>query len=126
LDAWPLSGRAVNDKDNRISILSFVLPAYRIAPQLPRNRGGRSTDHRSDLPQRLTLGTQYGDLFTLGEGQAPTLQITAPPRPDTTGLKQDPAPGTPARIDPSNGISDEITSLHPGPKNLQKIRPHMN
>jgi len=74
----------------------------------------------------LTLGAQYGDLFTLGEGQASTLQITAPPRPDTPGFKQDPAPGTPARIDRNNGISDEITSLHSGPKNLQKIRPYMN
>ncbi|MET3949152.1 hypothetical protein ABIB49_003880, partial [Arthrobacter sp. UYCu512] len=44
----------------------------------------------------------------------------------TPGLGQDPAPSPPARIDRHNSVSDEITGLHPGPKNLQEIRPQMN
>ncbi len=74
----------------------------------------------------IAPGTQYCDLLDLGERQAPALQITAPPGPDTTGLMQDPAPGTPARIDRSHGFGDEIIRPHPGPKNLQEIRPQMN
>lgn len=54
---------------------------------------------------------QYCDLLSLGEGQATTLQITATAGPDAAGLKQDPAPGPPARIDRSHGIGDEITGL---------------
>jgi hypothetical protein len=38
----------------------------------------------------------------------------------------DPAPGPPARVDRHNGFSDEISGLHPGPKQLQKIRSYVN
>jgi hypothetical protein len=72
------------------------------------------------------LGAQYCDLLTLAEGQTPALQIPAPPGPDAARQNQHPAPGTPARIDRSHGIGDEITRLHPGPKNLQEIRPQIN
>jgi hypothetical protein len=74
----------------------------------------------------MSLGAQHCDLLTLGEGQAPALQIPAAARPDTPGLGQDPAPGPPVRIDRHNGVSDEITGLHTGPKQLQKIRSYVN
>jgi hypothetical protein len=47
-------------------------------------------------------------------------------RPDTAGPGQNPAPGPSARVDRHNGIGDEITGLHPGPKQLQKIRSYVN
>jgi hypothetical protein len=101
-------------------------PGHRVAPQLPGDRRGRSANHGPDPAQRVSLGAQHRDLFTLGEGQATALQIPAPPRPDTPGLRQDPSPGPPARIDRHNSVRDEITSLHPGPKQLQKIRSYVN
>ncbi|WP_162256345.1 hypothetical protein [Arthrobacter sp. Soil736] len=74
----------------------------------------------------MPLGAHHRDLFTLGEGQATALKIPAAAGPDTSGLGQDPAPGPPARIERHNGVGDEIAGLHPGPKQLQKIRSYVN
>jgi hypothetical protein len=74
----------------------------------------------------MSLGAQHRDLFTLSEGQAPALQTPAAAWPNTAGLGQDPAPGPPARINRRNSVSDEITGLHPGPKQLQKIWSYVN
>jgi hypothetical protein len=49
-----------------------------------------------------------------------------PRRGLTPPASASPAPGPPARIDRHNGVSDEITGLHPGPKQLQKIRSYVN
>src|SRR5690349_6321225 len=86
-----------------------------VAAQLPRHRGGRPAYHRADLPERASLGAQYCDLLTLSEGQTPALQITAAPGPDAARLNQNTAPGTPARIDQSHSLGNEVTRLHPGP-----------
>ena len=101
-------------------------PGHRITSKLPGHRRGRPADHDPDPAQRVSLSTHHRDLLTLGESQAPALQIPPPARPDTPGLGQYPPPGPPARIDRHNGISDEITGLHPGPKQLQKIQSYVN
>ncbi|MDO5727876.1 MAG: hypothetical protein Q4Q03_08125 [Bowdeniella nasicola] len=66
------------------------------------------------------------DLLTLGEREAPTLQIPAAARTDTIGRGEDSASRTPTGIDRNHGIGDEITCLHPCPKDLQEIRPEQD
>jgi len=65
------------------------------------------------------LGVEDRDLLALGERQAPSLQVPAAARSDATGSGSDSATRTPAGIDRNHGIGDEITSLHPCPKDLQ-------